>query len=533
MSFRRNESQQMTFSDTLWGLTPREKKALENSWAKTFAEDVFPTIDEERFSVLYSTKASRPNTPVNVILGALTLKELFDLSDNEVVENLLLDPRFQYALHTTSFQEQPISDKTLTRFRQRCYEYEAEKGVDLYHEYLTDLSAKTAKLMNIDGRIRRMDSLMVESNIRRLSRMELLYRCTSKLVTWLHKNNHDDLIKGLEHYYDPSDFNQVIYHSRSSEVEDRLRAILNDIDTLLDRCGYQFCGLREFDLFLRAVSEQTEKTGEKREMRQKGDPAMNSNSMQSPADPDATYREKAGQQHRGYVANVEESVSENGSVVTDFQFKPNNESDSSMLKEHLEKMGPQDEEVTIVADGAYSGKDNRDLAAQNNVKLITTDLSGKDVPEIIGFFVLNEDGTKVLKCPAGNEPRSSSFISQSDTCTASFDRSLCENCPHKKECKAKIYKRVAKIRVTAKQIDRARLQKEMQTDEFKNYGRLRNGVETIPSILKNEYHANKMPVRGYLRAKFFFGSKIAALNFRKLFRYRKGLGRYAKNPVLA
>ena len=28
----------------------------------------------------------------------------------------MLDPRFQYALHTTSFEEQPISDKTLTRF---------------------------------------------------------------------------------------------------------------------------------------------------------------------------------------------------------------------------------------------------------------------------------------------------------------------------------------------------------------------------------------------------------------------------------
>ena len=30
-----------------------------------------------------------------------------------------------------------------------------------------------------------------------------------------------------------------------------------------------------------------------------------------------------------------------------------------------------------------------------------------------------------------------------------------------------------------------------------------------------------------------FGSKIAALNFRKLFNYVKGLGNYTPNPVLA
>ena len=33
-------------------------------------------------------------------------------------------------------------------------------------------------------------------------------------------------------------------------------------------------------------------------------------------------------------------------------------------------------------------------------------------------------------------------------------------------------------------------------------------------------------------ASSFYGSKIAALNFRKLFNYVKGLGHYAQNPVL-
>ena len=62
----------------------REKKVLERSWAKIFADEIFPAIDEERFSVLYSENdATRPNTPVNVIVGALIIKELFDYSDDE------------------------------------------------------------------------------------------------------------------------------------------------------------------------------------------------------------------------------------------------------------------------------------------------------------------------------------------------------------------------------------------------------------------------------------------------------------------
>ena len=139
MAFRTNDSQQMSLDDSLMVLTARERNALEKSWAKIFADEIFPAINESRFSVLYSDKASRPNTPVNVIIGALIIKELFDYSDDEIVENLMLDLHLQYALHTTSFTEQPISDKTLSRFRKRCYDYETLHGVDLYRDCVKDL----------------------------------------------------------------------------------------------------------------------------------------------------------------------------------------------------------------------------------------------------------------------------------------------------------------------------------------------------------------------------------------------------------
>lgn len=59
MSFKTNECQQLSLEDSFMNLTDRERKALDNSWAKIFADEIFPAIDEERFSVLYSDKTSR------------------------------------------------------------------------------------------------------------------------------------------------------------------------------------------------------------------------------------------------------------------------------------------------------------------------------------------------------------------------------------------------------------------------------------------------------------------------------------------
>ena len=167
MSFARNNAQQISLTDITNNLTAREKKMLEKSWANDFAERIFPLINETRYSVIYSDKtASRPNTPVNVIIGALVIKELHGLTDDEMVESMMFDIRFRHALHTTSCDEQPLSDKTLSRFRMRCYDYETATGTDLIHDTIKELSGEMAKIMKINSRLKRMDSLMVAANIR-------------------------------------------------------------------------------------------------------------------------------------------------------------------------------------------------------------------------------------------------------------------------------------------------------------------------------------------------------------------------------
>lgn len=531
MSFRTNESQQMTLTDSFLNLTERERKALKNSWAETFAEDLFPAIDEKPFMVLYSEKDSRPNTPVNVIIGALILKELFDLSDDEMVENLMLDLHFQYALHTTSYEEQPLSDKTLSRFRKRCYDYETLHGKDLYHECIEGLGGQIAGLMGISPRIRRMDSMMIEANIKRLSRMELLYTCVAKAAEYLQKNHEDDLPEELRHYCDKADYNRTIYYARNDDADEKISRILADADRLIDICSGRYDEATEYQLLVRCLSEQTVVEDGSRRLRTKGDGAMEADILQNPSDPEATYRKKAGKEHRGYAANLEETVGKNGSVVTGYQFENNTHSDSSFLKESVDKAERCEEGTTLITDGAYGGEENRKLAAEKNINLVTTNLPGAETADIYADFVFDEEGKKILRCPAGHEPKSCSYCPGTGQCAVSFQKSLCENCPYRDRCHPKTYKRVAKLVLSKNSSERAKYQRMMQSEMFKNLARIRNGIETVPSILRNRYHVDRMP-RGKQRGKFFFGSKIGALNFRKLFSFRKGLGSYAENPLL-
>ena len=73
----------------------------------------------------------------------------------------------------------------------------------------------------------------------------------------------------------------------------------------------------------------------------------------------------------------------------------------------------------------------------------------------------------------------------------------------------------------------------MQTEEFSEYAKFRNGVEAIPSLLRRRYHVDKIPVHGKNRTRLFFGFKIAALNFQKLLDYINNLDSYASNEEIA
>ena len=122
-----------------------------------------------------------------------------------------------------------------------------------------------------------------------------------------------------------------------------------------------------------------------------------------------------------------ETVGDNGSIVTNYQYEKNTHSDSQFLKETVESMEKTEEPTVLITDGAYSVRDNTNAAAEKNIDLVTTDLTGREAKDIAADFEFTEDGKKVIHCSAGNPPKSCNYINQTGQCRISFPKNKCEN----------------------------------------------------------------------------------------------------------
>lgn len=516
MAFTLNESQQLTLEDSFLNLDERTKKFVIKSWAKDFSEIIFPAINENRFSVLYSNNAaSRPNNPVNAVIGSLILKELFNLTEDELLASILCDVRFQYALHTTSFKDQPFSDRTFSRFRERLYLYNLETGRDLLHEEMEAMADEFIKYLDINPSVKRMDSLMVSSSCKKMSRLEILYTCVSNMVKAVYKTGEYQNLRDMEHYLDEDDKNDTIYHRKNEEISGRLQAVIDDAATLIRELGEAYFELPEYQLLRRVLTEQAETTAEGKLIPTDKKNILPS-SLQNPSDPDATYRSKAGKDNKGYVGNLVETVDEKGSIITNYDYEVNSHSDSNFCKETIEKLGKQEEPTTLITDGAYGSLENVELAAENNINLITTALIGKTPEIILSEFELDEATHEVIKCPLGNAPYKTSYYEKSELYRASFNKKICEHCPLREQCGAKIQKKSAYVLITAKTIQRASYLKKLSSEDYIALQKKRNGVEGLPSVLRRRYHVDTMPVRGLVRSKIWFSFKIGAINVKRV-----------------
>ena len=83
--FKKNtKNQQPALNSAASELSEKQRERLKSSWAGTFDKEFFSRINEETFSVLYLDLPSRPNVPINVLVGLKALKAGFGWSDAEL-----------------------------------------------------------------------------------------------------------------------------------------------------------------------------------------------------------------------------------------------------------------------------------------------------------------------------------------------------------------------------------------------------------------------------------------------------------------
>lgn len=512
--------QQLSIGDQILNMPKYLRNNLEKSWASTFYKHIFSQICEERFEILYSKNASRPNVPVNVLIGLLILKENFGLSDEDLVGSLHFDLRYQYALGTTSYEKQPVSINTIYNFRTRVLEFEEETGRDLIKEEIESMAAYMQEEMKIDGKLLRMDSMMISSSCKKLSRIELVYATNLKMIKALNKLNQDLIPDVLKCYLEDGHKNQTIYKTRDKDAVSKLEWLISHSILLKELCiniGEPIVNNDAFMLLIRLLCDQT-KLDEEGNCEVKEGKELNSEILQNPSDPDATYREKyVG--NIGYVANVVESFNDESGIISHYDYKQNIYSDVKFCEDILHKLG-EVQGVNILTDGAYYSYELGQRAKKQGIELTPTELVGKSPsPEKLPYssFEINKKIQEITLCPNKEKPQMSYF--SKDRFTAKFKKEQCDNCPLLPQCQVKKEKKGYSIQFSLKAFSNSAKRKEMGTKNYIQLSNKRAGVEGIPSVMRRKYHVDAMPVRGLLRSKIWFGFKIGAYNFRKLLRH--------------
>ena len=514
MAFRTNENQQMSMNDQIYSLTERELRILRGSWAEDFANHIFPNLVEEPFAVLYKDNdASKPITPVNIILGLLMLKEQFGLTDEELMHQLLFNVQFQYALHTSSFNEQPINDNTLRRFRNRVSEYEEESETDLIKEAFKSLTAKISGIMGIAPSLKRVDSAMIASGCRRLSRLSIMHETLRLVARQL--NNGGKATPLSEKYAETAGQSDIGYRLKREDIPAKMEEMLQDAIVLFEEYPDEFRKSEIFTALERMINDQSKMTDDGRIL--KDGKEISPESMQTPHEQDATYRKKAGKDNIGFVANFVETCDGDKNLITDYDMQKNTYSDTQFCNDMLDEMPDGGGETeTVIFDGAYASTDSLETAETKNVEIVTTSLIGGMQGTFEAQFEIDDEG-KITKCPAGHIPIDSKRGKHDYQ--AHFEADICKNCSHCERCPGIFQKNAALIKFTDTALVKAKYAEQLETEKYQALANKRNGVEGIPSVLRRKFGIDHMQDKGLVRKRHRLGFKMMAINIGRLFNW--------------
>ncbi len=497
------------------------QEVLQKTWAPYFYGNIFKNINEERFSVLFSENYSRPNAPVNIIVGLLFLKEVNGWIDEEMMGALYFDYRVQHALGITDFEKERICINTVGNFRARLYEYSATHGVDLLEEEVNVLTGALIALTGMDTSLARQDSFMISANCKNMGRLELIYTTNGNVAKQLAKLDETLIPESCRHYLEEHDKADHIYRLKKDDVPDKLKQLLTESLELYDAVPESLQGTQAYLNLARLLAEQTTQT--KTGVVPKENSEISASSLQNPSEPDATYRKKGDKQYTGYVVNtVEARDTEKGlSIIIHHEQQPNTTSDTELGSNSLD--AELDGVESIANDGAYYSVETVEKAEARGIEMSFSALTGKKTKEGqlgVNEFTINENG-HICACPAGFAPESVEYKADKETHTAKFAKDHCAACPLFDICPVKEQKKSNKVSFTKKTLQADICRAKMGEARFQEMAAFRAGVEGVPSVLRRKYAIDDIPVRGLKRSRIWVNCKIMAYNFMSFFGYCK------------
>jgi hypothetical protein len=526
--FRKNKNHlQAQMFSSLDELHKTARKRLENSWAPIFYKEYFCRIDESIFSVLYSASYSRPNVPVNILVGFETLKSGFGWSDEELYDHYLFDLMVRRSLGLKNISENYFDLRTIYYFRSALIQYEEETGINLINEATKKITGEQIEKFKVKTGIQRMDSTLIQSNIRRMSRIQLLVELIQRLYCIISEAEKREYAEQFSEYVGETAL-QYCYRIKRDEAKTRLERIGQIICIFVEKFDH-YEERKEYENLKRAFSEHFEIKENKVEPIEAKN--LTGKTLQSPDDTTATFRSKRKEQAQGYVGNITETCdSENElQLITKASIESNVTDDQNLLENDIEEIKKETGLDELWTDGGYVGDTAAEATKKNDVDHRVTAVKGrKKEAGALGLedFAIekNEDGIPVkITCPNGATGDVKNARKE-DRYSAVFDSEKCEVCPLKEQCPAKTLKKkpLFIVRFSLKNIRVAEQKKRVQNQGQE--GNIRAAVEsTIRSVIHPfGGHLCKMPVRGIYRIRSMIILSAVMVNIRRITAYVTG-----------
>lgn len=523
--FRKNDNhQQQRMFTAIDQLPASAKKHLENSWAHFFYTDYFCKLDETVFSVLYSNKKSRPNTPVNILVGFETIKSGFGWSDEELYNHFLFDLQVRYALGLHDFDEAYFDLRTIYHFRALLCDYEREHNINLIQRTTEKITDKQIEKFKLKTGLQRMDSTQIQSNIQNMSRIQLLVEMIHRLHRILSDEDVEKLSERFSIYIKTSAL-QFTYRLKRDEAKTRLIEIGEDMAFFIKQYKTGYHTRTAYKNLVRVFNEHYRY--DKKEIVVKKGKELSGSTLQSPDDTTATYRNKNGEGSKGYVANLTETCDPDNvlQLITATGLEPNTTDDQILMADDLDNLQERTDIGEIVTDAGYIGTTGSEATEKHGIKHSVTALRGRKKDENklgLDDFKIEKDKEGIpvnIECPSGIAGEIQA--GKPGRYSAGFDSNICEACPLKEKCFAKKLKKknLSIIRFTNDNI-RVALQRQ-QFKESKENLNIRASVESTVRSVIHPFggHLCKMPVRGKERIKTMIVLGAAMVNIRRITGY--------------
>ena len=535
-------------------LSDRQRNRMKRNWAYAFRSHGLPLIDEQVFAKMYHDQLGAPNKSIRLMVGTLILKDFFDLTDEETLDSLLFDARWQVALDLDPAESQ-MCQKTLHNFRVALVDFDL--GPLLFEETAT----RILEALDLDTSRQRMDSTHISAHVARLTR---LGTCCETIRLFLRdlKRDHTasflEVSESLKGRYLKVDGSATKYDDATrDEARQRLPVAARDLYRLREQFAADkaISALDSYGLLVRCLTEQCEITEQPQPPRENDKDAgegavpisprdkknIDGRTLASPHDPEVTF----GAKGLGYEVQFAETF---GNKQADEQagdgrpVRPEviayvalTDSCSSDVHEtlpainDLARRGIQPQELEVDSNFTSSEvvleAEQLGTCVNGPVKGGDQYLPGEDELTLAEFKIVVE-APHDSRCPEGQAPREQSYDAETGKLVLLFDQTTCAECPLRDRCptlpigRPKNLAGCRELRTTKEEVCMAQRRRYQTTPEFRKRYANRAGIEATNSEIKRRHGLGDLRVRGRLRVRLAVFLKTVACNFKRFINYR-------------